>query len=157
MRSVSTLSPARVSAPQPCRETVLDQTRAGRGRVLQHITGFNRPNALNPVRTPSAVSHALTPLGGGLLARALSTTNLARLGPFLQRGQRWILNFCRRLAGSSFRTLLQSFQESSRVAIVLLSPLHFADLFGLVAVFHGQEPSERKLKCPTSVLKGKSR
>lgn len=43
------------------RESVLKQICAGRGRVLQGITGFNRPR-INPVRTISA---ATTPPGSG--------------------------------------------------------------------------------------------
>lgn len=129
-----------------------NKSALGRGRVLQDITGFNRPRT-NPVRIQSV---AVLPFGDVIatgfsrlwrkLARPVieqTQTHLALTGrPFLQHGRRWISNFGRlpyKATGKPFllRSLLKHRQEPSCVDLVLFSP-------NLSSVaFHGEQHGRR--------------
>lgn len=76
----SFLSPAHVAGLSShtraaVREIAMEQICAGRGRVLQGITGFNRPR-INPVRTTSVAT--FLPGNGRLLTARIERTQTQR-------------------------------------------------------------------------------
>ena len=100
----------------------------------------------------ASASHLL-PAVGKLLTTRIERTQPQRallVVSLFQRGQRWISNLTGSLSRWSFRTLLQSFQESSCVSSVCLSPAP-----SLLTV-HAPKHERSFLKCLTNALKGQS-
>lgn len=124
------------------------EMRAGGRDDRNTLCGPGLPPIKNLPANPSAVSHALTPLGGGNWRRAIerTQTHVLALRRFIQPGTRWILNFCRALkaAGEPFLSLIKPLQKSLSVFRVLFRP----NLSWLAAA-HVVNSTSGAEKCPT--------
>lgn len=151
----SLITPAHVAEPLPTHgklvivKAFLEQICAGRGRVLQGITGSLRAQS-NPVRIQSV---ALSSRDGRLAARTFersgpNTVGARALAAIFQQ-LRWILNFSRRLKVpgnlSCFPLVNGSAKPTNGVALALkFSPIPF-----VAAAAHVVNSSNGVGACPT--------